>query len=103
MAFGIGPEFVFPLSASGTAGDAPGSQNFIPNAEGQTHVNWLVNLGLAVPVGPVRVSFDLRFAYNLATPATYAERYDRTSQNLVAVHEMDIRLILGVGYDILKP
>ena len=100
VAVGTGPEFAFPLSASGEI--TGGGVNRTLTTNTSTHVNWLVNLGLSTPVGPVKVTFDVRFAYNLATPTTYAERYNVVSFTVVPQHEMDLRLLIGVAYDVLK-
>lgn len=103
LSFGTGPEFVVPMGTdfeleierAGFFQDAM----YRYEVEAETHVNWLFNFGLASPVGPVRVTFDLRFALNLAVPDTYAERVFNGA--LVTQHSMDLRLLLGVGYDLL--
>jgi len=99
LAIGTGPEFAFPLSASGNV-SGPNEDVEIP-ARTQTHVNWLINLGLAAPLGPVKLSFDIRFAYNLGMPSNYADRYTLTT-GVLAQHQMDLRLLFGVAYDVLK-
>ena len=99
LAIGTGPEFAFPLSASGNVSSSAGDVS-IPSRT-QTHVNWLINLGLAAPLGPVKLSFDIRFAYNLGMPSNYADRYNLTT-GVLAQHQMDLRLLFGVAYDVLK-
>lgn len=101
LSFGTGPEFVVPLSATyeieverGVFGSG---YNF--DAESETHVNWLVNLGIASPLGPLRATFDVRFAYNLGVPDTYAERLN--GGQVKTLHAMDLRLLVGLGYDLL--
>lgn len=99
VSFGTGPEFAFPLSAST---EAPGPFPTTGTVATETHVNWLINLGLAVPVSVVKVSFDLRFGYNLGLPSNNYERASGSvpSYYVLAEHALDLRLLLGVGYDL---
>lgn len=102
VSLGTGFELVLPLGASQQfsvergSGGAGGS--LLTGAETETQGNWLVNLGLASPVGPLRLSFDVRFALNLSPPSNYADRYD--SGTVLAEHGMDLRLLLGLAYEL---
>jgi hypothetical protein len=104
LAFGTGPEFVFPLGYEPISEVDSGPN--IPFAafttEGKTHVNWVFNAGLAAPVGPVKLTFDIRFALNLQNLDQYADRVEYTPLGVTAMHRMDLRLLLGVAYDVLR-
>jgi hypothetical protein len=105
LAFGTGPEFVFPLGYEPVSEVDSGPN--IPfaafDAKGKTHVNWVFNAGLAAPIGPVKLTFDIRFTLNLQNLDQYADRYELGAPpSVVAMHKMDLRLLLGVAYDVLK-
>jgi hypothetical protein len=104
LAFGTGPEFVFPLGTTAVSevDSGPAVAPLPLNAEGKTHVNWVFNAGLAAPIGSVKLTFDIRFALNLQNLDQYADRYDFFSSTVVAMHRMDLRLLFGVAYDVLK-
>jgi hypothetical protein len=104
LAIGTGPEFVVALGADGKVENTSGTAPFpvALNASSESHVNWAFNAGLAAPVGPVKLTFDIRFALNLSAPDQYADRYDAFSGTVTAVHRMDLRLLLGVAYDVIR-
>lgn len=107
LAFGTGPEFVFALGAKPTSEVTSGPN--VPfnafDAKTKTHVNWAFNLGLAAPVGRVKLTFDIRFTLNLNSQSKYADRWDISpggTPSVVAMHRMDLRLLLGVAYDVIR-
>jgi hypothetical protein len=105
LAFGTGPEFVFALGADGKSEVASGPNFPFPNfdAKGKTHTNWAFNAGLGLPIGPVRVTFDVRFSLNLQSQSKYADRFENTlPPSVVAMHRMDLRLLIGVAYDVIR-
>jgi hypothetical protein len=105
LAFGTGPEFAFSLGADAKSEVTSGPDVPFPafDAKGQTHVNWAFNAGLAVPLGRFRLTFDIRFAINLQSPNKYADRYELgTPPSVIAVHGMDLRFLLGFGYDLIR-
>lgn len=105
LAFGTGPEFVFSLAADPTSEVTSGPDVPFPafDATGKTHVNWAFNAGLGVPLGRLRLTFDVRFALNLQNLDSYADRYEFTAPpNVVAMHRMDLRFLFGVAYDVIR-
>jgi hypothetical protein len=108
VAFGTGPEFVFALGAKPTSEVTSGPNVPFPDfdAKAKTHVNWAFNLGLAAPVGRLKLTFDVRFALNLNKQAKYADRWDLASltspPSVVAMTRMDLRLLVGIAYDVIR-
>lgn len=105
LAFGTGPEFVFALGADGKSEVTSGPNIPFPNfdAKGKTHTNWAFNAGMGLPIGPVRLTFDIRFALNLQSQSKYADRFENTlPPSVVAMHRMDLRLLIGVAYDVIR-
>ena len=97
-----GPELVIGLSADRTS-DTPATPVLIMNTV--TRPNWLFGLGLASPLGPVRLSFDIQFAMNLAIDPAYADRVDfglavPPTIATDAQHNMDLRLLIGAAYNL---
>lgn len=110
--FATGPEFVFGLSADGEWEFENGSTVSF-DADTATRVNWVFDIGFALPISSLRVGFDLQFAINLGAESNYADRVTLLSQpvpNLplsiplpapIAQHNMDLRLLVNVAYDVL--
>ena len=114
FAVGVGPEFVIPLSTKPHFDITEGEQ-FVPDdsfftdnftTRDKVTVNLLANIGVGIPVGPVRLTFDLRYAYGLGMPKDYDDRVDNLvasssgfGVDVLARYNMDLRVLLGVGYD----
>ena len=113
FAVGIGPEIVVPLSSSPISDVTQGAE-FVPDGFfsddftviDKTYVNFLANIGVGIPVGPVRITFDLRYALGLGMPKEYDERVPEFTPSamgytteVLARYNMDLRVLLGVGYD----
>jgi len=48
-------------------------------------------------------SHRLRIALNLKGLDKYADRYELTTPpNVIAMHKMDLRLLLGLAYDVVR-
>ena len=105
LALGTGPEFAFSLGADATSEVTSGPDVPFPafDAKGKTHVNWAFNAGLGLPIGRLRLTFDIRFALNLQSPDKYADRYELgTPPSVIALHRMDLRFLIGLGYDLIR-
>jgi hypothetical protein len=112
FAVGVGPEFVIPVSSKPhfaiTEGEAFIDESFFADGftvNDKAYVNFLANIGLGIPVGPVRLTFDLRYALGLGLGKDYDERVDfeplanPIQTDVLARYNMDLRVLLGVGYD----
>jgi len=112
----IGPEFVVGTGANAQfsylqldsdadpvflqeATDA-GTKNF--HAKVQTDTYLCVGLGLFFPLGKTAINFDVRYAYNFTQPRDYEDRanVDENGAHFVASSSMDLRLMLGISYNL---
>jgi hypothetical protein len=113
---GFGPEFVVGTGAStdievteGAAyvdGASLDAQRARFKASAQTDTFLCVGFGLGFKVWRLVISMDVRYAYNVTQPKGYLDRMtfsgsgaDATTR-AIASSSMDLRLLLGVGYDV---
>lgn len=113
VSLGLGPEFVVGTKASTDIEVTDGAQYVEPGtldqprnnfkARKQTDTFLCVGLGLAFKVWQLAITLDLRYAYNLTQAKDYMERMsysdDYQSMNVVASSTMDMRLLLGIAYE----
>jgi hypothetical protein len=113
---GFGPEFVVGTGAStgievtegGAYVDAASldAQRDRFTAAPQTDTFLCAAFGLGFKVWRLVISLDLRYAYNVTQPKGYLDRLRiagtgaDAEQEVVASSTMDLRLLLGVGYDV---
>lgn len=118
MSLGIGPEFVFGLSA-GVETDrrtnlvlpaanqqADALIEGMYDAETEDGTFFDVNLGIAIKVWKLVIPIDLRAGFNLSQPADYDERVTRAfdaaigtgTGSVKAIESMHFAVLVGVGY-----
>lgn len=102
LSLGTGPELAVGMGAKGKVDGANMSQRFPATGEGGTH--WAFNLGIEAPFKMLRLSFDVHYTLNLDSVKDYRERVAFVGNSgipvsVLAKHDMDLRLLLGVAYD----
>ncbi len=117
VSLGVGPEFVVGTGATTDIEVTGGGQYLEPGtldaqrrnfgAKKQTDTFLCVGLGLAIKVWKLAITLDLRYAYNLTQPDKYLDRMtiedlgnDQYSVRTVASSTMDMRLMLGIAYEL---
>ena len=111
---GIGPEFVVGTKASTDIEVTEAPTGFVDSsldplrndflARKQTDTFLCLGIGMAFKVWKLAISLDIRYAYNAQQPKAYDSRtrpdYDDTpSFSAVASSSMDLRILLGIGYE----
>jgi len=101
FSFGLGPEFVRPISVSSehvtkTGGIALTSEI---KAEEAASTMFVMDLGMVFGVGPIEVPLGIRAAKNLTQSNKWSERVSMNgnSYTVKAQNSWDFRLMLGVG------
>lgn len=117
VSLGVGPEFVVGIAASTDIEVTEGSQyvqssdlatmkdNF--HGKKQTDTFLCAGLGLAFKVWKLAITLDLRYSYNLTQPDKYTDRVsveqvsgDLYSISTIASSTMDMRILLGIAYEL---
>jgi hypothetical protein len=115
---GIGPEFVIGTKTSTdvviTEGSTPQTDELVAawkdgfSAPAQTDTLLCIGIGLAFKIWKLNISLDVRYAYNAGQPKSFDDRervntstdtgYEEVSA--IASSTMDLRLLLGVAYEV---
>ncbi|MCK9463713.1 MAG: hypothetical protein M0R80_29185 [Proteobacteria bacterium] len=113
---GIGPEFVVGTKASTDIEVTDGAQ-YVDDADldrvrahfrakEQTDTFLCIGVGLAFKVWRLAISLDIRYAYNVGQPKEYLDRMsfegtgDDAVTTAIASSTMDLRLLLGIAYEV---
>jgi hypothetical protein len=100
---GIGPEFIVPLSASGSLEATSGSAQLAGTTLSRTASSIMLatDLGMVIALGLIEIPIDLRVSKNLKQPNAWADRvsYDPGGQSYTvqAQSSWDFRLVAGIG------
>ena len=114
LTLAIGPEFVVGLDPDASveytdldpavnktdADNALAAWNGAFDAKKRSYTALTVGIGIAVKVWRLVITFDIRYAYNAGQPEDYLDRVDVKTNGgtFIASNSMDLRLLLGVGY-----
>lgn len=105
LSVGTGPEFAIGRGSKGRVdpGVPPTQYTSFP-AHGEGGTLWAFNVGAEVPFKMLRITFDIHYTMNLDSQSDYAKRVGLSpggglTPDVLAKHDMDLRLLLGVGYD----